>query len=133
MNLVTAKRRILLVDDELTIAETLALVFASGGYEVRVAWSAEQAVDTIANWQPDLAVLDVMLPQMNGIDLAFVITENYPACQILLVSGHPAAAELLKAAGARGRTFEILGKPVHPALILASVARILAGAEGADA
>src|ERR1700756_4913598 len=62
-------RRILIVDDENSIADTLALIFQMQRYEIRVAYSAEQAIELLAEWRPNLAVLDVILPQMNGIDL----------------------------------------------------------------
>ncbi|MGB6691255.1 MAG: response regulator [Terracidiphilus sp.] len=117
--------KILIVDDEVHISETLSLVFSAQGYEVRAANSAEQAVEILAHWQPDVAVLDVMLPQMNGIDLALVIQSNYPACRLLLISGHPETGALLEEARAKGHRFDILAKPVHPAYILAAVSDLL--------
>lgn len=120
-----AGRRILIIDDETSVAETLEMIFRGYGYEVRTAFSAEQAVETIAHWQPDLALVDVMLPQMNGIQFGTVLKANYPACQILLVSGHPGTSELLELARQQGHNFEILAKPLHPALILEIVAHLL--------
>src|SRR5579871_4117870 len=81
------RRKILIVDDESAIADTLQLIFLTRRYEVRVAYTAERAVEVIAEWQPDMAVVDVILPEMNGIDLAIVIKENYPSCHVLLFSG----------------------------------------------
>ncbi|HEY1767768.1 MAG TPA: response regulator [Terracidiphilus sp.] len=118
-------RRILIVDDEANVAETLEMIFRGCAYEVRTALSAEQAIETIAEWQPNVALVDVMLPQMNGIQLGMVLKANYPACHILLVSGHPATAELLEIARQQGHNFEILAKPLHPALILDIVAHLL--------
>lgn len=112
------KRRILIVDDEAAIADTLVLIFQLQHYEMRVAYSAEQAIEVIAEWRPDLAILDVMLPEMNGIDLAIVIKANYPCCHVLLFSGHANTAMLLEEAGRKGYQFEVLAKPVHPSLML---------------
>jgi CheY-like chemotaxis protein len=118
-------RRILILDDEASVAETLEMIFRGSGYEVRIAYSAEQAIETIATWQPDLAIVDVMLPRMNGIEFGTVLKSNYPACHILLMSGHPGTAELLELAREQGHNFEILAKPLHPALILDIVAHLL--------
>src|ERR1700719_461737 len=52
--------RILMVDDEQNIADTLLLIFQMRRYDVRVAYSAEGAIELIAEWCPDLAVLDVI-------------------------------------------------------------------------
>ena len=125
MPIALGARRILVIDDEAAVAETLEMILRGCGYEVRVAYSAEQAIETIAEWQPDLALVDVMLPQMNGIEFGTVLKANYPSCHILLVSGHPGTAELLELARQQGHNFEILAKPLHPALILDLVAHLL--------
>jgi CheY-like chemotaxis protein len=125
MAIASGGRRILIIDDETSVAETLEMIFRGCGYDVRAAFSAEQAIETIAQWQPDLALVDVMLPQMNGIQFGTVLKANYPACHILLVSGHPGTGELLELARQQGHNFEILAKPLHPALILDIVAHLL--------
>jgi len=125
MNATTERRKILIVDDETTVAETLALVFSSRGFICRTAFSAEQAIELIADWRPDVAIVDVMLPRLNGIELAGIISENHPGCRTVLISGHPSASELLPSAGER--TLQILPKPLHPSLILETVANILTG------
>lgn len=122
-------RRILIVDDEQAIADTLALIFRTQHYEARVAYSAERAIETIAEWRPDLAVLDVILPQMNGIDLAIVIKANYSSCHVLLFSGHANTALLLEEAGRKGHQFEVLAKPVHPNIMLERASALLGGSE----
>ena len=119
-------RRILIVDDERTISDTMALIFQTQHYEVRVAYSAERAIETIAEWRPDLAILDVMLPGMNGIDLAIVIKANYSSCHVILFSGHANTALLLEEAGRKGHVFEVLSKPVHPGLMLERASTLLA-------
>ena len=119
-------RRILIVDDEVAIADTLALIFRTQHYEVRAAYSAECAIEIIAEWRPDLAIIDVMLPEMNGIDLAIVIKANYRGCHVLLFSGHSNTAMLLEEAVRKGHQFEVLAKPVHPELMLERASALLA-------
>lgn len=53
----TRNSKILFVDDEETVANTLALIFCQRGYDTRAAHSAEQALQVIAEWPPDLAIL----------------------------------------------------------------------------
>lgn len=130
----TAPRKILIVDDEAAVADSLRLIFSNRGYEVRAVYAAEQAIEVLAEWRPDLAIVDVMLPQMNGLQLAGILKANYPDCRTLLVSGHPGTAELLNEAQKQGNSFEVLAKPLHPTFILDMVSGLLPGQQnGADA
>jgi CheY-like chemotaxis protein len=121
-----ARRGILVVDDDPAITESLSLIFEKYGYEVRAALSAEEAIEIIAQWEPDLAILDVMLPHMNGIDLAVVLKANRPACHLVLFSGHAGTPALMEESAKRGNMFEILAKPVHPLFMLDFVASLFA-------
>lgn len=62
--------RILLVDDEKIVCTTLACIFESNGYEVHQAHSAEDSLQLLDDWVPDLAIVDVCLLKMNGAELA---------------------------------------------------------------
>jgi DNA-binding response OmpR family regulator len=119
------KSKVLIVDDEKNIGESLAAIFTSRGYETKMAFSAEQAVEIIAGWEPDLAILDVGLPKMNGIDLAIALKNGHPSCRVLLFSGQPNTADLLAQAEADGHLFEIVAKPAHPTVMLDRVAHLL--------
>lgn len=118
-------QRILIVDDEVTIADTLALIFSSSGYEARTAYSAEQALEMLEEWRPDLAVIDVVLPGMNGIEFAIFLKASYKNCRFLLFSGQPGTSGLLEEAKKNGHLFEILAKPLHPTFMLATVSNML--------
>jgi len=124
-----SNRRILIVDDEMAIADTLALICKTQHYEVQVAYSAERAIEILAEWRPDLVILDVILPEMNGIDLAIVIKANYATCHVLLFSGHANTTMLLEEAGRKGHQFEVLAKPVHPTLMLERASALLGSSE----
>jgi CheY-like chemotaxis protein len=123
--------RLLIVDDEHHVADTLAKVFEINEYEVRIAYSAEEGIEAIAEWEPDLALLDVMLPGMNGVEFAVVLKENYPDCRLLLFSGSEHAGTLLQEAAIRGHRFDILAKPAHPVELLEAVRQLLAGDQSA--
>jgi DNA-binding NtrC family response regulator len=134
MPAVAGSRKILIVDDEGKVTETLGLIFSTRGYEVRVACSAEQAIETLAEWKPDLAIVDVMLPQMNGIEFGIALKSNYPECHLLLFSGHPDTGALLDGAREQGHNFDILAKPLKPSYILSAVYNLLpAGNRPAEA
>lgn len=111
-------RRILIVDDEQVITETLVQIFRSHGYEARSATSAEQALELLDGWSPDMAILDVSLAAMNGVELAIVLTTRYPKCRILLFSGRSESGDIVHQAAERGSEFEIFAKPVHPSFLL---------------
>jgi CheY-like chemotaxis protein len=122
----TSNSKVLFVDDEETVANTLALIFSQKGYDTLAAHSAEQALKMIAEWPPDLAILDVVLPKMNGIDLAILLTQKWPDCRVLLFSGQALTSDLLAEAEKKGYTFAIVAKPIHPAMLLDRASKILA-------
>jgi DNA-binding response OmpR family regulator len=119
------KPKVIIVDDETNIGNSLAVIFASRGYESKTAFSAEQAIEIIAGWEPDLAIVDVGLPKMNGIDLAIALKNGHPSCRVLLFSGQPNTADLLAQAEADGHLFEIVAKPAHPTVMLDRAAHLL--------
>jgi DNA-binding response OmpR family regulator len=118
-------RKVLIVDDAPWVSDTLAVIFSTSGYEARAAHSAEQALDMVHEWQPALAILDVMLPAMNGVDLAVYLVKNFPGCRILLFSGQANAPEIVKSAAEKGYRFELLTKPIHPNVMLSRATRML--------
>lgn len=123
---VSNNSKVLIVDDERPISDTLALILSTNDYETRVAYSAERALEICAEWLPDLAIIDVALPGISGIDLAIVLTAQYPTCRLLLFSGNASTGDLLTDAANKGYTFDILAKPVHPTVILEKTAELLA-------
>ena len=113
-----ALRRVLVVDDEQLIANTLALILNRSGFEARAAYSAEDAVEKAREISPDVLISDVIMDGMTGVEAAIRIAEMVPHCRILLFSGQAATAALLENAEAHGHHFELLVKPVHPRLLI---------------
>ena len=118
-------KRVLFVDDEKVIADTLAIIFANQGYVTRAVYSAEQALELISYWLPDLMIIDVLLPGMNGIDLAIRVKAEYPDCKLSLFSGQAATSDLLELAHQNGHSFDIVAKPVAPGEFLAHASNLL--------
>jgi CheY-like chemotaxis protein len=115
------KRKVLVVDDEQVIADTLAKILDLNGYEASAVYTGTAAVESAKSLQPDLIISDVIMPDMDGIQAAIRIRAFLPNCKILLFSGQAATADLLEDARAQGHEFEILGKPVHPSDLLAKL------------
>jgi DNA-binding NtrC family response regulator len=114
-----AKERVLIVDEEHVIADTLAIIFSGAGYESRAAYSAESALELIPSWPPHLAVVDIVLPAMNGIDFAMLLKAMSSDCIIHLFTGQLDTVSLQETVLQKGQAFEVLGKPVHPDKFLA--------------
>jgi len=119
------KTRVLIVDDERVIADSLALIFSNEGYEGRAVYSAEQALELISEWIPQLAIIDVKLPGKNGIDLAIHVKEEYRDCRVILFAGQAATSDLLASVRQSGHFLDILEKPVHPSKLLFLASRLL--------
>ena len=111
-------QRVLVLDDERVIANTLALILNRSGYEARAVYNAEAAIKTARELLPDFLISDVIMEGMTGIDAAIRISEIVPQCRIILFSGQAATADLLESAEAHGHRFELLTKPVHPRVLL---------------
>jgi two-component system chemotaxis response regulator CheY len=62
----SAKPRVLVVDDDLVIRESISALLVDEGYDVREAANGRQALATIEEWLPDLILLDLMMPIMDG-------------------------------------------------------------------
>lgn len=116
---------ILVVEDEKVVADSLAQILCSRGYDARVVYSAESALQLVTQFAPDLAILDVMLPRMNGIDLGVILKERFAGCHILLFSGQPSVEALMKKAKSEGHEFEIMAKPIHPTVLLEAISKRL--------
>jgi DNA-binding NtrC family response regulator len=119
------QKRVLIVDDERVITDTLVTIFSQGGYESKGVYSAEQALLAMGDWLPALVIIDVLLPAMNGIDLAIRIKSQWPECHLFLFSGQAATGDLLDTATRNGHTFDVLAKPVHPSELLGMAGRLL--------
>ncbi|HEY1994986.1 MAG TPA: response regulator [Edaphobacter sp.] len=115
------KSRILIVDDERTIADTLAMVFKIKGHEAMAVYNAESAVEAVETFEPDVVLSDVIMGKMTGVDLAIYLSKARPECKIILFSGQTDTANLLAEANRKGHAFRLLAKPIHPEKLLEDV------------
>ena len=123
------KGKILVVDDEPVWLETLASFFGSRGYQLVTAASAETALTLLAEEQPALALIDIRLPGMNGLELLRRIKQEYPQVKTFVVTAydeeHKHAAETLGVDGffAKPVGLESLKQQVVQALAAAPVSQ----------
>ncbi|HVN93709.1 MAG TPA: response regulator [Terracidiphilus sp.] len=113
--------RVLVVDDETSIADTTATILSMSGYDAKAAYDGNEALESALLLPPHLVITDVVLPGMNGIELAITLQRVFPDCQIVLFSGQASTVDLLAAAGSAARRFTLLSKPVPPEQLLATV------------
>lgn len=114
----TRKTRVLVIDDDPRVADTLAMVLNASGFDAVSAYSGEHGLELARQVAYDHLVTDVMMEPMNGIQAALAISHIQPTCRVLLISGNERTANLLAEAVRDGYEFEILAKPVHPTVIL---------------
>lgn len=108
------RRRVLVVDDQRLIADTLAEILANEGFEAVAAYDGWEALEKAERFRPDWLLSDVLMPRMNGLELAIAVQSTYPRTEILLFSGQAGISEILEDGQSRGYEFELMAKPVHP-------------------
>ena len=106
------------VDDEEVIARTLALILNQSGFDAVYFTEPLKALVAAETRCPDFLITDVMMPVLNGVDLAVQFKAIYPECHVLLFSGAISTGPLLDSARDKGHEFQILAKPVHPSELL---------------
>jgi CheY-like chemotaxis protein len=106
--------KILIVDDEKRIADTLSEILEMSGFHVATAYDGWDALEAAARFHPDYLLSDVLMPRMNGVDLAIAMRKMYPDAKILLFSGQAGISDILLAGHRQGFEFELIAKPIHP-------------------
>lgn len=114
----TGRPRVLIVDDERVIADTLALILNKNGFATHVAYNGEQAVMLAEHLPPDILITDLVMNGMSGIQAALEVCAHAPQCRTILVSGLPLSEELLREVEAFGLGCEIMAKPIQPRELL---------------
>ena len=117
--------RILIVDDERMIADTLSAILRGAGYETYTAYNGRLGLDAARDLAPELVLSDVVMPELDGVLMAMQIRSTLPKVRVLLFSGQAGTSELLRSAEEKGYRFELLEKPVHPEEIMRKVAEAL--------
>lgn len=112
------KPRVLVVDDEKRVADTVCEILNASGFEAVAAYDGWSALAAAARFRPDYLLSDVLMPRMNGAELAIAIRETSPTTKILLFSGQVGISDILAKAQQRGFQFDLLAKPIHPVRLI---------------
>ena len=115
---------ILVVDDERTMRTGLSRLLAGEGYAVRTANDGEDALRKIAERRPDLVLLDVMMPKMNGFRCCEEIRKSDEVLPIVFLTAKDAEADQVRGLGLGGDDY--VSKAAGEALLIASVKRAIA-------
>ena len=113
------KETILVVDDEEGIRRSLAATLADEGYEVVTAASGREALDLLSEAQPALALLDIAMPEMDGVETLRRFKESSPDMAVIMVTGHGGIDEAVKTV--KLGAYDFITKPPDTARILLSV------------
>jgi CheY-like chemotaxis protein len=116
---------VLVVDDEKLIADTVVLILRGAGFQGHAVYSGEDAIEWAAHHHPALALLDVFMKGVHGVQAAIAIRELSPGTRILLFSGQAGTNDILQGARSQGYEFPILAKPVSPQELIAAVSGAL--------
>lgn len=108
------RQKVLVVDDEKRIADTLCEILRAYDFEAVAAYDGWDALEKIPQFGPDFVLSDVLMPRMNGVELAIAAHGLCPAAKILLFSGQAGIAEILESGKQRGFIFQLIAKPIHP-------------------
>jgi two-component system nitrogen regulation response regulator NtrX len=104
------KPMVLVVDDEEGIRESLSDIFADEGYRVASARSGAEALEKIESEPPDLVLLDIWLPEVDGLEVLERIKERIPGMPVIMISGHGNIEMAVRAT--KNGAYDFLEKPL---------------------
>jgi DNA-binding response OmpR family regulator len=117
--------KILLIDDEPTYCQHIALLLTSAGHEVRTATNRQEALDVGQQLLPDLLIADwALCDEESGVEIAAQLRRVHPKLRTLLITGNPDIAG--RPSYRNSVVDEIITKPFNRSCILAAVDRLLA-------
>jgi CheY-like chemotaxis protein len=116
---------VLLAEDETEVRRMVSLILADAGYTVVEAADGEDALRRFGEHRDDIRLLltDVIMPTMNGRDLAEAVRKQNPSVKVLFMSGY--TADIIRNKGMLGADVLLLSKPVAPEQLLVRIRRTL--------
>ena len=119
------KKRILLVEDEKDMVYAISLRLEAAGYEIIAAYDGQEALIKARKEKPDLIVLDLMLPKVNGYKVCRMLKfdEKYKKIPIIMFSAR--AQEKDKNLGAEVGADAYITKPFDPQILLSKIRQLL--------
>lgn len=116
------KAKVLIVEDVRELSDLVSLYLTKEGMETRAVESAEAALDLLMDWSPDLIVLDINLPGMDGFEFLHRFRREH-SCPVLIVSARDADEDIITGLGYGADEF--VTKPFSPRVLVARVRALL--------
>ena len=117
--------KILLVDDEQDILEFIGYNLSKEGYEVTTSSNGREAIQIAQKEEPDLIILDVMMPEMDGIETCLELRNNEKLKDTLIVFLSARGEHYSQVAGFDAGADDYISKPIKPRLLVSRVKAIL--------
>ena len=119
------KKKILVVEDEETLLELESILLTSKGYNVEVAKDGKSALELVANMKPDLVLLDIMIPEIDGFEVCRQIKANKATrhIQVVILSAKKSKDHLVM--GEQAGADWYITKPFKSAMVIETIQRLL--------
>lgn len=123
------KTRVLVIDDDRLVADTLSMIYRANGYECEARYSAAEGFERARDFAPDLLLCDVTMPEENGVELATRVQEAMPETRVLLLSAYTSNSTVVAAQSRKmTRPLRMLNKPCRPDDLLRATEALLKSA-----
>ncbi len=118
-------KKILIVDDEINIVISMEFLIKQAGYELEIARNGEEALEKVAAFEPDLILLDVMMPKINGFEVCRRVRKNpdWQGIKIIMLTAKGREVEVAKGLALGVDTYII--KPFSTKELMAEIKHIL--------
>ena len=110
---------LMIVDDEVVFVEAMRKRLEVRGFDVKIATSGAQALETARNEPPDIALLDLKMPGMSGEETLEALKKNHPDMEIIILTGHGRVDSAVSTV--RTGAFSYLQKPCNFDKLLESI------------
>jgi UDP-3-O-[3-hydroxymyristoyl] N-acetylglucosamine deacetylase len=117
------EKKVLIVDDEERVVKSIAGVLEDEGFRVTMAKSGEEAIEAFQQERPDVTLLDIWMPGMDGIEVLKRLKWIAPDCQVIMISGHATISTAM--AAVKLGAFDFIEKPLSLDVLLMTVRRAL--------
>jgi len=116
-------KKVLIVDDEERVVQSVMGVLEDEGFRVAAAKSGEEAIEAFQRENPDVTLLDIWMPGMDGIEVLKRLRGIVPDCQVIMVSGHATISTAM--AAVKLGAFDFIEKPISLDVLLMTIRRAL--------
>ena len=117
-----SKHNILVVEDESDIAEMLEYNLEKEGYVVKVAGNGKEAVEIAAKFKPEIVLLDIMMPVMDGVEACRIMRENPDLANMYIIFLTARAEEYSEIAAFNVGADDYIVKPIKPRALMSRIA-----------